>query len=353
MHILVINPGSTSTKIALYNGNKPLFEKEISHSAAKLSQYENIVSQQKFREKLILQALAEFGYDLKNLTCIVARGGALKPLPGGTYLVNNRMLRDLKSAAYGEHASNLGAILADHIARKINVEAYIVDPITVSEMDEVATVSGIPELKRESIFHALNQKAIARMAAQSMGKRYRNSRLIVVHMGGGISVGVHKSGRVVDVNNALNGDGPLSPTRSGSVPEWSLVKLVLSGKFDESEFKKRIMTNGGMSAYLGTSDLREVEKRFKEGDKEAALIFQAMIYQIAKEVGACSTVLNGKIDAIVLTGGMARDKMLVNLLKKRISFIGKILVYPGSMEMRALALGALRVCRYNEDAKTY
>jgi len=297
--------------------------------------------------------LQENNVKLEEISCVVARGGALRPIPGGTYRVNEQMIFDLERCTYGDHASNLGALLAHRIARRINVEAYVVDPITVSEMDEVATVSGIPELKRESIFHALNQKAVARMASESLGKDYRNSRLIVVHMGGGISVGVHRFGRVIDVNNALNGDGPLAPTRSGSVPEWGLIKMALSGRYHESDFRQRIMTNGGVSAYLGTSDLREVKRMAGEGNKDAILIYDAMAYQVAKEIGASATVLEGEVDAIVLTGGLARDDEFVQKIIRRTSFIGKFLVYPGSDEMRALALGALRVFRKQEPAKVY
>ncbi len=352
-HILVINPGSTSTKVALFKDGQPVFDKEITHTSNELSIFANLIDQQGFRESIILHCLRESQYDIGNISCVVARGGALKPVPSGTYLINEQMIQDLKNCKYGVHASNLGALLAYTIAQKIGVESFIVDPITVCEMDEVATVSGIPELKRESIFHALNQKAVGRLASIALGKKYEKTRLIVVHLGGGISVGVHRKGRVVDVNNALNGDGPISPTRSGSVPEWSLVQMALSGKYGEGDFKERIMTNGGVSAYLGTSDLREVKQMASKGNYDAKLVYEAMAYQVAKEIGACASVLEGKVDAIVLTGGLARDTDFINLIMRRTNFIAKFLVYPGSDEMRALTLGALRVLTGEEKALEY
>ena len=351
--IFVINPGSTSTKIALYRDDHPVFDKEITHTAAELASFPSTSAQQEYRESIILHCLREHNIALGEITCIVARGGALKPIPSGTYRISNPMLADLQNCTYGDHASNLGALLATRLAKTLGVEAYIVDPITVSEMDEVATISGMPELKRESIFHALNQKAVARTAAGALGKSYADARLIVVHMGGGISVGVHKYGRVVDVNNALNGDGPLSPTRSGSVPEWSLVQMTMSGKYRQDHFTQRIMTNGGVSAYLGTSDIREVKRMASEGNKVARLVYDAMIYQVAKEIGACATVLEGQVDAIVMTGGLARDEDIVEQLRKRTAFIATTLVYPGSDEMRALASGALRVLNGEEMAREY
>ncbi len=352
-HILVINPGSTSTKVALFKDGLPIFDKEIMHTTNELSMFESPIAQQDFRESIVLHCLRENQYDIGNISCIVARGGALRPVPSGTYLINEQMVQDLTNCTYGVHASNLGALLAYKIAQRIGVASFIVDPITVSEMDEVATISGMPELKRESIFHALNQKAVGRLASIALGKKYEKARLIVVHLGGGISVGVHKKGRVVDVNNALNGDGPISPTRSGSVPEWSLVKMALSGKYAESDFKERIMTNGGVSAYLGTSDLREVKQMASNGDHDAKLVYEAMAYQVAKEIGACASVLEGKVDAIVLTGGLARDTDFINLIMRRTNFIAKFLVYPGSDEMRALTMGALRVLTGDEKAKEY
>jgi len=351
--IVVINPGSTSTKLAVYENEKPLFDREIIHSVSQLNKYRNIVDQLEFREELIIDELARAGLRIEDLDAIIGRGGALEPLPSGTYLVNERMIEDLKSGKYGLHASNLGALLARRIAERAGLSAYIIDPITVSEMSDVAKVSGIPDIERESIFHALNQKAVARRAAEDLELDYNQTRFIVVHLGGGISVGAHECGRVVDVNNALNGDGPFAPTRSGGIPVWSLIRLACSGKYAEAELGEMVMKNGGIASYLGTSDMREVCEMIEHGDQKARLLYEAMAYQVAKEVGCCAAVLKGNVDAIVLSGGLARDMRFVNLIKERVAFIARILIYPGSDEMRALALGALRVLTGEETAKEY
>ncbi len=352
-NILVINPGSTSTKIAVYKNENPIFSKEITHTPDELSEFETIMDQQEFREDLIIAALKDSGFKPEDINCIIARGGALRPLPSGTYKINDKMIEDLTTGRYGLHASNLGAVLARRIADKIDVDSFIVDPITVSELSNIAKVSGIPDIQRVSIFHALNQKAVARLAAKEMGKRYRDCNFIVAHMGGGISVGAHQKGRVIDVNNALNGDGPFAPTRSGHLPVWSLVELAFSGKYTEEELKRKIWSTGGLIAYLGTSDIRDVKKKIKEGDRTARLIYEAMAYQVAKEIGAFSVVLEGDVDAIVLSGGLARDEEFVNLIEKRVKFIARFFVYPGSDEMRALDLGAVRVLTGEEKALEY
>jgi len=352
-NILVINPGSTSTKIAVYKNDQPVFNEEISHSNEELAAYSSIMDQQEFREALILECLRIAGYKLEDIHCIIARGGALRPLPSGTYRINERMLDDLTRGTYGLHASNLGAVIARRIADKNNVDAFIVDPITVSELSDIAKVSGLPDIERVSIFHALNQKAVARLAAKDLGKPYRECNLIVAHLGGGISVGVHEKGRVVDVNNALNGDGPFAPTRSGHLPVWSLVELAFSGKYTEEQLKCKIWKEGGVSAYLGTSDMRDVKKARINGDNKAELIYAAMAYQVAKEIGAFATVLDGRVDAIVFSGGLARDEEFIGLITERTKFIAKSLVYPGSDEMRALDLGALRVLVGEEEAREY
>ncbi|MFZ5981914.1 MAG: butyrate kinase [Candidatus Zixiibacteriota bacterium] len=352
-YILVINPGSTSTKIAIYRDEQPVFTEEITHSNEELSRYDNIMDQQEFREQVILESLKKAGYKIEDIDCIIARGGALRPLPSGTYRINQKMLDDLTRGVYGLHASNLGAVLARRIADRIQVDAFIVDPITVSELSDLARISGLPDIERVSIFHALNQKAVARLAARDLGKRYRDCKLIVAHLGGGISVGVHEKGRVVDVNNALNGDGPFAPTRSGHLPVWSLVELAFSGKYTEEQLKRKIWKEGGVSAYLGTSDMREVKKEMQNGNQKAKLIYEAMAYQVAKEIGAFTTVLNGELDAIVFSGGLARDNDFIELISKRIKFIGPVMVYPGSDEMRALDQGALRVLTGEEQALEY
>jgi butyrate kinase len=277
----------------------------------------------------------------------------LKPIQGGTYLVNNSMIQYVKEAPRGEHASNLGCVLAKELANTINKPAYIVDPVAVDEMDDIARYTGMPEIKRQSLFHALNQKAVALKAAKELNKNYNEINLIVAHLGGGVSVGAHQLGRVIDVNNALDGDGPMSPERSGGLPNGPLYKMALSGKYTLKELKRKNYGNGGMVAYLGTNDGFEIEKMIKSGDKLALFILEVMCYQISKEIGACSTVLKGKVDAIVITGGLAYDQLVLDLIKERTSFISKILVFPGEDEMEALAYGALRVLRNEEEYKEY
>ncbi|MCJ7682383.1 MAG: butyrate kinase [Candidatus Aminicenantes bacterium] len=351
--ILVINPGSTSTKTAVFRGGEEIFSEEIIHSNDEMARYPGIMGQEEFRRGLIEDILDRNGFSLKELDAVVGRGGVLRPMPSGTYTVSNRMIDDLKKGRYGHHASNLGAVLSRCLAGPLGIPSFIVDPVTVDEMEDVARVSGLPEIKRISIFHALNQKAVARLACRDLNREYALSRLIVVHMGGGISVGVHRNGRVIDVNNALNGDGPFAPTRTGGLPAGALVGLALSGVWSEDELSRKISSRGGMTAYLGTNDLKEVGKRIKSGDREAELVFDAMAYQVSREIGACAAVLAGAVDAVVLTGGMARDEEFIRRIKDRIAFIGRVLVYPGSREMEALASGAERVLCGKEEAGTY
>ncbi|KGG80104.1 butyrate kinase [Caloranaerobacter azorensis H53214] len=351
--LLIINPGSTSTKIAIYDNEKPVLEETLRHSTEELSKYSKIYDQYEFRKNIILETLNEKGINLTKLSAVVGRGGLLKPIAGGTYKVNERMLEDLKVGVLGEHASNLGGILAHEIASQLNIPAFIVDPVVVDEMEEVARISGMPELERKSIFHALNQKAVARRAAKELGKAYNEVNLIVAHLGGGISVGAHKNGRVIDVNNALDGEGPFSPERTGGLPVGDLVKLCFSGKYTLAEMKKKIKGNGGLVAYLGTNDAREVIKMIENGDKKAELVYKAMAYQVAKEIGSLAAVLEGKVDGIILTGGIAYDKRFTKWIIDRVSFISKVFVYPGEDEMIALAEGGLRVLRGEEEAKVY
>lgn len=351
--ILVINPGSTSTKVALFSNDELLFEKKIEHSSEELSVFHKIIDQYQFRKDIILDFLKEKGINLSTLDAVVGRGGLLKPIPSGTYRVNEKMLEDLRKGVSGEHASNLGGILAYGIAEKLSIPAYIVDPVVIDEMKPVARISGMPEIPRISIFHALNQKAVARKAALDLGKKYEHANFIVAHLGGGISVGVHCKGKVIDVNNALNGEGPFTPERSGGVPVGALVELCFSGKFTKDEIMKKIKGKGGLMAYLNTNDVREVIKRIEQGDKKAELILEAMAYQVAKEIGAGATVLKGKIDAIILTGGIAYASEFVNLVRDRISFLSLVMVYPGEEEMLALCVGALRVLRGKEVEKIY
>ncbi|WP_427339943.1 butyrate kinase [Caloranaerobacter sp. DY30410] len=351
--LLIINPGSTSTKIAIYDNEKPVLEETLRHSTEELAKYEKIYDQYEFRKNIILETLNEKGINLTKLSAVVGRGGLLKPIAGGTYKVNERMLEDLKVGVLGEHASNLGGILAHEIASQLNIPAFIVDPVVVDEMEDVARISGMPEIERKSIFHALNQKAVARRAAKELGKSYNEVNLIVAHLGGGISVGAHKKGRVVDVNNALDGEGPFSPERTGGLPVGDLAKLCFSGKYTLAEMKKKIKGNGGLVAYLGTNDAREVVKMIKNGDKKAELVYKAMAYQVAKEIGSLAAVLEGKVDGIILTGGIAYDKEFTKWIIDRVSFISKVFVYPGEDEMIALAEGGLRVLRGEEEAKVY
>jgi butyrate kinase len=351
--LLIINPGSTSTKIAIFDNEKPVLEQTLRHSNEELAPYATVIDQFEFRKNVILETLNANGINISKLSAVVGRGGLLKPMEGGTYKVNSSMLTDLKAAVMGQHASNLGAIIADEIAAQLGIPAFIVDPVVVDEMDEIARFSGMPDIKRVSIWHALNQKAVARRAAADLGKKYEDTNLIIAHLGGGISVGAHRKGRTVDVNNALDGEGPFSPERSGGVPIGGLMKLCYSGKYTIEEMKKKITGKGGLVAYLGTNDGREVVKMIEAGDKNAELIYKAMAYQVAKDIGACAAVLEGKVDAVCLTGGLAYDKLLTGWIKEMVSFIGDVRIYPGEDEMIALAEGGLRVLRGEEAAKEY
>ncbi|MDO4772492.1 MAG: butyrate kinase [Bacillota bacterium] len=353
--ILTINPGSTSTKIAVFENETQLFETTLRHTVEELAQFEGkkIMDQYEFRKQVILDSLKANNFDIKELSAVVGRGGLLKPIEGGTYQVNEQMLKDLEEAAMGEHASNLGAMIAKDIADELGKSAYIVDPVVVDELQDIARISGIKENPRISIFHALNQKAVARRAAAEMGKKYEDLNFIVAHMGGGISVGAHEKGRVVDVNNALDGEGPFSPERSGGLPVGQLVKMCFSGKYTEAEIKKLIKGNGGLMNYLGTSDGREVSEMFLRGDEEATLVYKAMAYQVSKEIAICASVLKGKVDAVILTGGLAYDKDLNGWIQEHVGFVGKFIIYPGEDEMLALAQGGLRILKGEETAKVY
>ncbi|HSN58058.1 MAG TPA: butyrate kinase, partial [Clostridiaceae bacterium] len=326
---LVINPGSTSTKIGVYEDETPVLVETLRHSAEEIGKYATIFDQYEFRKDVILKVLADKNFDVKELGAVVGRGGLLKPVEGGTYAVDEKMIEDLKIGVMGQHASNLGGIIADEIARSLNIPAFIVDPVVVDELQDVARISGMPEIERMSIFHALNQKAVARRYAAEYGKNYEDVNLIVVHLGGGVSVGTHKDGRVIDVNNALDGEGPFSPERSGGVPVGSLVELCYSGKFTLAEMKKKITGRGGMVAYLNTNDFIEIEKKAMGGDKEYKLIFDAFIYQVAKEIGKNAAVLSGKVDAVILTGGIAYSKPVVAGITEMVSFISPVVVYAG------------------------
>ena len=350
---LIINPGSTSTKIGIYDDENPILVETLRHSAEEIGKYKEIYDQLEFRKEVILKVLEEKAFDIKELSGVVGRGGLLKPIEGGTYNVNDIMIKDLKYGVLGQHASNLGGIIAHEIAMEIKVPSFIVDPVVVDEFEDVARISGMPEIDRKSIFHALNQKAVSKRYAKEQNTSYEELNLIVAHMGGGISVGAHKHGRVVDVNNALDGEGPFSPERSGGLPVGDLVKLCFNGKYTMDEIKKKINGKGGIVGYLQTNDVRAVGDRALAGDKEAKLILDAMAYQVAKEIGRCAAVLQGKVDAIILTGGIAYSQYIVNYIKERVEFISQVVVYPGEDELLALAEGGLRVLTGQEAAKEY
>lgn len=350
---LIINPGSTSTKIAVFEDETMLFEETLRHSTEEIAQYDTIYSQKDFRKKVILDILKEKNFDLSTLDVCVGRGGMLKPIPGGTYAVSDTLLEDLKIGKQGQHASNLGGILAREIGDEQGVPSYIVDPVVVDELEPIARLSGVPSLPRRSVFHALNQKAVAKRYAKDNGVSYESLNLIVVHMGGGVSVGAHTDGRIVDVNNALDGEGAFSPERAGGVPSGDLVKLCFSGEYTQAQVMKMLVGNAGFNAYVGTNDARDVMKLANEGDENAALVLDAFVYQVAKDIGAASTVLKGKVDQILLTGGIAYSEPLMARIKERAGFIADFTVYPGEDELLALTQGALRVLNGEEEAKEY
>ena len=350
--ILIINPGSTSTKIGVYEDETQLMEETLRHTTEEIAQYDTIYDQKDFRKDVILDVLKEKNVDLNDIDVVVGRGGLLKPIPGGTYATTPELLEDLKIGKQGQHASNLGGLLAYDIASEIDVPSYIVDPVVVDELQDVARLSGHPLMDRVSIFHALNQKAVAKRYAKETGKAYDELNLIVVHMGGGVSVGAHKNGQIIDVANALDGDGPFSPERSGGLPSGQLMKVCFSGDYTQAEVGKMINGNGGFNAYLGTNDMREVVEMAKT-DEKAALVRDAFHYQLAKEIGSMAVVLDGKVDQIILTGGIAYNQITCDYFKDHCGFIAPITVYPGEDELLALAQGALRVMNGEEEAKTY
>lgn len=353
-YILCINPGSTSTKVAVFANEQLLLEDSLSHSTAELAPFARIGEQYAFRRQVITDFLAARGFDIKQLGAVVGRGGLLKPIASGTYRVTDAMVRDLTAAKRGEHASNLGGLLARDLADILGIPAFIVDPVVVDELQSEARLSGHPAIERRSIFHALNQKAVAKRYALARGAEYTSLNFIVAHLGGGISVGAHCKGKVVDVNNALDGEGPFSPERSGGLPSGDLAKLCFSGKYSHEDVKKMLTGQGGLVAYLGTNDGREVRRRMEAGDNQAGLVFKAMAYQVAKEIGAMAAVLCGQVDVIILTGGLAYDQTyLVPWITDAVGFIAPIEVMPGEGEMTALCAGGLCVLRGEETARIY
>ncbi|MCL4514400.1 MAG: butyrate kinase [Firmicutes bacterium] len=355
--LLVINPGSTSTKVALFREEQMVWAENLRHDERELARFPTIHSQLQcrapaFRLAAIRDLAAQKGLDLSSLDAVVARGGMLRPIPGGTYAVNEPMLQDLADNVGGEHSSNLGAWLGHDIADRLGIPVFIVDPVAVDEFEPLARISGLPELPRRSLGHMLNIKAIARRAAGDLGKTHDTVRLVVAHLGSGISVCAYRDGRIIDINNA-NAEGPFSPERAGGLPSAEVIRICFSGKYSEQQIKDKVLRNGGLKAYLGTGDAREIEARIEAGDEKASLVFEAMAYQIAREIGAMSTVLKGALDAIVLTGGLAHSRWLVDEVRRRVAFLGLVMVYPGEDELEALVDGALRVLRGEEPAREY
>lgn len=355
IRIIAINPGSTSTKIAVYDNESPVLVKNIVHTTEELDRFERITDQFEYRKELICKVLKEAEIRMDLVRAIVGRGGLVKPIESGVYEVNDRLKEDLIHSPMGaEHASNLGGLIADNLAKSLpNAKAYIANPVVVDELDDIARYSGHKLLPRISVFHALNQKAVARQHAKSVLRKYEDMNLIVVHLGGGITVGAHKKGRVVDVNQGLDGDGPFSPERTGTLPVGALVRLCFSGEYTEKQVLKMNKGEGGLVSYLGTNSAYEVEQRMMNGDEEAKKVYEAMAYQVAKEVGAMYAVLKGELDGILITGGVAHSKWFVNQISERVYKMAPIYTYPGEDEMRALAFNGLRVIKGETQVKIY
>jgi butyrate kinase len=352
--ILAINPGSTSTKIAVYHNAKPVFLKNILHDPRELSKYKRISDQYEFRKNIILKELKNSHLDIEDIEVIVGRGGLIHPIESGVYNINDRLRHDLLEGVMGEHASNLGGLIAIDIAKDLpNCKAFIADPVVVDELQDVARIAGHPRFQRFSIFHALNQKATARAYSRLMNRKYEELNLVIAHLGGGVSVGAHRKGKVIDVNQALDGEGPFSPERSGTLPAGALVKLCYEGSITLDEMKRMITGEGGYVAYLGTNSAYEVELLAQEGDEKASLIQDGMSYQIGKEIASMCAVLHGDVDAIILTGGISHNPMVVEYIKKMVSFIAPVVIYPGEDEMHALAMNGLMVLKGEIKPKEY
>jgi len=353
--VLAINPGSTSTKIAVYDGDRPVFEKTLRHEPSELEIYPSIIDQYDFRKKLVLEAMEENQVPPSSLQAVVGRGGLIKSVPGGTWKINDQMLHDLRDTSlWGRtHASNLGAFIADAISKELKIPGFIVDPVVVDEFEDIARISGIPEIERKSLLHALNIRYIARLLAEELGQKFDQTNLIGVHMGGGISVAAIKNGRVVDVNNALLGMGPFSPQRAGALPIGDLLELAYSGKYTHQELIRYLTKAAGLLAYLGTDSGIEVNRRIQEGDGKAKMILDAMCYQVSKEIGACATVLKGKVDGIFFSGGLVYNDYIIEQIRSRVEFIAPLHLYPGEKEMEALSQGGVRVLNGMEQAQEY
>ncbi len=354
LYILAINPGSTSTKVAVSVGNNQVFLRSILHDADELSKYDKITDQFEFRKELVLKEVKENGIPTDKIKIVIGRGGLVKPILSGVYEVNDELIKDLHTGVQGEHASNLGGLIAYEISKEFpNSKAYIADPVVVDELQDIARLTGHPDIKRVSIFHALNQKAMARTYAQSCGMNYDDLNLIIAHLGGGISIGAHKKGKVIDVNNALDGEGPFSPERSGSLPSGALADFCFENGLSQKEVKKMIAGKGGLMAYTGSNNAHMLEDKARRGDKKARLIQKAMGYQISKEIGARAAVLSGEVHAIILTGGISHNPDLTGFIKEHVSFIAPVFVYPGEDEMRALAMNGTMLMKGTIHAKEY
>mgnify|MGYP003759335255 CR=1 FL=1 len=350
--VLAINPGSTSTKIAVYKDEEPLFTESVAHSAQELAGFTHITDQLDMRRAVVERVLVDHGIDIHSLSAVACRGGRLKPLPSGTYLVNERMVHDAERGVQGEHASNLACIIGYDIAKRAGVEAYIVDPVSVDELDDVARLCGVKEIKRNSLSHALNMKAVARRAAADVGLEYGAARVIVAHIGGGGSVSAHADGRMIEINNC-DKEGPFSAERAGAIPSLDLVELCFSGRYTKDEVMRMLVGGGGLMSHLGTKDAREVERRIDEGDRYAEMVYEAMAYGFAKAIGSMAAVLGGRVDVVAITGGMAHSARLTQWIAERVGFIAPVKVYPGEDELRALVEGVLRVLRNQELPAIY
>ena len=354
MKILVVNPGSTSTKMAVYDDEKPILLRNITHTAEELAPFDAITEQQDFRRQLVLDELQRSDIPLE-FDAVIGRGGLVKPIAGGVYEINNQMVEDtLHGCVMHNHACNLGCLIAHEIAATIpGCRAFIADPGVVDELTPLARISGSPLMPRICIWHALNQRAIARRYARGIGCEYEDLNLIICHLGGGISVAAHEHGRAIDANNALDGEGPFSPERAGSLPAADLIRLCYSGKYTEKQLLKRIAGQAGLTAHLGTNNMREILQRIKDGNEHAQLLVDAMLYHTAKQIASEAAVLCGQIDAILLTGGMAHSDYIVSELRRRIGFLAPVYTFPGEDEMEALALNALAVLQGKRQAKIY
>lgn len=352
MKILVINPGGTSTKIAVYNDKTELFKENVFHSGEDLAKFDTVFDEYGYRVKLIRDILEKKNCDINEIECVVGRGGLMKPVPGGTYAVDDNMISDLKNVINGEHASNLGAVIAKNLGDELNVPSFVVDPVSVDEMKDVAKITGISDIEKQSWFHALNHKAVSRKVASNMGGKYEDYNFIVAHLGSGISIVSHNKGKMIDGSGGRS-DGPFSPERSGGLLAYQLIELCYSGKYTYKEMVKKVSSIGGMYDYLGTKDMIEIQNRYNDGEEKVKLILDAFIYQVAKEISMYGATLKGNVDKIIFTGGIAYSELIVKKVSEMVGYLAPVEVIPGEMEMEALALGALRVINGEEKAKKY